>query len=198
MALSNNNNPMYLNSLVSNGFKPLTISSLLLLFSRQYYTVALKNTANIGEKPIYSPVLSVFYTFLLCCIFPLQDILNQFNEFRLKQFNLANTPWAANSLTAFLNYYYDNVNKSIYLSYSTSNTTQYISSVNTNEPLWISSVNTNEPLWINNANTDFISFFNLIVNVPAALYANNIQLKKIEADLNTLKPDGMIYTISPF
>ena len=198
MAISNDRNPMYLNKFVSNGFYETKVSDLLLLFCRQYYSVKSKKVLNQLGEETYNLSLSNFYKFLLCCLFPLQPVLDNFNVFRKKQFNLANTPWDSNPVTNFLNYYYDNVNNSIFLSYSSLRNTEYISSVSYNEPLWVGSVASNKPAWISSSQYDFSQYYGLIVNIPSYLYNNETIKNKINADINTLKPAGIEYKLLSF
>lgn len=168
-------------------FKFIDLKNVLLLFNRQYWTINASGN------------LSILYSFLYACIYPLQTHIQSFLVSRLHSYNLAGVKFNYGEATAFLNYWYDNVNNSIYFNVLNFSNTLFISAESKpTEYVYIFNQASGNYVYINTKTQEFFDSDILICNIPLSLYNDPINYPNFIADLNTIILSGITYTIKTF
>jgi hypothetical protein len=138
---------------------------------------------------------SKLYKYLFAVVFVLQTFFQSFSAWRDEKFIIANCKWQMGQLTNVLNYFFDPINKTIYIDQAII--------LNIFDPVITGNQAVNfDPVITGNESTlyepDFYStvyITGVIVHVPNAIYIDSIQMSALTAVLEQIKITGLSYTI---
>lgn len=159
-------------------FRYIDYPNMLLQTLRAYFSVNSQGKVNN------------FYTYLACIIQPLIAPFNTYAAQRITDGLIANCYWQIGQLTNVLNYLYDNVNNSIFITQSFPNP---VSATTFGTPAIINAGTFgNDPVWLREFN-DIGDSSPVIFNVP-----NYVNLSQITATIALIALQGIYYEINIF
>ena len=139
--------------------------------------------------------LSYLYRFILCVLWPLQTAWDSFNAYRLKTWLISQCKWQIGQLTNVLNYLYDSVSNSIYIT-QVSLSSDFV-------PVIAETTTVFAPV-IAETTTVFVipildtSTLPVVINIPSSLGSDTVKYQDMISTLNKIKPLGITYTTQTF
>jgi hypothetical protein len=138
---------------------------------------------------------SKLYKFLFACVQIWQDWFSGFSMWRNEKFIIANCKWQIGQLTNVLNYFFDPINKTIYI--------DQVTLLNTFDPVLTGNQAVNFDLPITgNESTLYEPTFSpnviitgVIIHVPNAIYIDPAQMTALTSVIEQIRITGISYTI---
>ena len=158
-------------------------------FKKIYYPKFLKESLRDYLCVNRAGQLSYLYKFLLCVLMPLQTQWEDFETYRAKIWLISQCKWSIGQLTNVLNYLYDPLNNSIYISQSTidvvfvpvfAETTKVFATV------YAETTSIFAPTF-----DDLPKLHPAIINVPSSVYSDASIMSDLTATLVMIRPLGL-------
>jgi hypothetical protein len=165
-------------------FKSIYQPALLHESLRDYFSVNKKG------------IVSILYKFLLCCLMPLQTAWDDFELYRQKIWLISICKWQLGQLTNVLNYLYDPIDNSIYLTQSTV--------VNVYVPVFAETTAVFPTVFAETTDvfcptiSDVPMIHPMTINIPASLAADAVKYADLIATVEKIKITGLKYEIKTF
>ena len=168
-------------------FKLVIFKELLVLFLRKF-------TVNKAGE------VSDLYKYCLCCLWPLQLVVNDYNEVRINQLELAKIKWQKGQLENYLNAKFDPVNEEIFIDETSFDYTYLydIDNFDNEEELVYAYDIDNEPtkgILLYGIDEKIVKRVIVNINLPSVLYNNIDKYNEIDTIINKLILLNIDYTI---
>ena len=162
-------------------------------FKNVYYPSLLHENLRDYSSVNKAGQLSYLYKFLLCVLMPLQNAFDSYDIYRKKMFLISICKWQIGQLTNVLNYLYDSINNSIYITQSSidkvfvpvfAETTHVFATV------FAETTTVFAPTF-----SDIAKIHPMKIMVPSYTFTNTSQLSDLVASCEMIRPLGLKYEI---
>lgn len=140
--------------------------------------------------------LSFLYRFLLCVIWPFKLVWDTFETYRAKIWLISQTKWQLGQLTNVLNYLYDSINNSIYITQSVIDfifAPVFAETTTIFAPVFAETTDFFAPTF-----SDILAFHPVIIHIPASLLADTSSYSDMVATIEKIRILGLSYSIETF
>ncbi len=138
--------------------------------------------------------LSYLYKFLLACVWPLKASWDAFETYRAKVWMISQCKWQIGQLQNVLNYLYDPVNNSIYITQSAVNYL-YANTFADSPPICFANTFADTPIVFAPTFDDMASLHPSTIFVPASIFGSGTIMSDFIATCEKIKPIGIVYQI---
>lgn len=161
------------------------------------FDIAAINTELVRNYLIFNKKgkITSFYTFLLCCLRPVQQYFDNFVIFRNKKFDIANCDWTFGNVTNLLNSFFDSTQKRIYLTQSRA-TFIFAPDISFESDVFVPDINSESNVFAPDINFKFGVLALVIVWLPSNLYNNAITKAEIINTIEQIKLYNIDYQIN--